>query len=57
MVLHTMACPSWWSPRVPRSEIIISSGIWQGTVSDASAFGSVAKPLVCISTMPRRPAM
>ena len=57
MVLHTIACPSWWSPSVPRSEIIISNGIWQGTVNEASTLVSVAKPLVCISTMPRSPAM
>ena len=43
------------SPSVPRSDTIISTGIWNGTASEAITFGSVAKPLVCISRMPRVP--
>ncbi len=55
MVRATMAWPMLNSPSVPRSETIISTGIWNGTGRDASTFGKVAKPLVCISTMPRMP--
>ena len=50
MVLHTMAWPRLNSPSVPRSDTKISAGIWLGTTSEASAFGMVAKPEVCIST-------
>jgi len=35
----------------------MTSGIWYGSASDASALASVAKPEVCISTQPRRPAI
>src|SRR6185312_4640691 len=55
MVLHTMACPRLNSPSVPRSETKISAGICDGTTSEASALGMVAKPDVCISTAPRKP--
>ena len=55
MVLHTMAWPRLNSPSVPRSDTKISAGIWHGTTSEASAFGMVAKPEVCISTAPRKP--
>ena len=55
IVRHTIACPMLNSPSVPRSEISITSGIWYGTASEASALGSVANPLVCISTTPRIP--
>ena len=57
MVRQTAACPMLNSPKVPRSEIINRQGIWKATGRLASTLGSVAKPLVCISTMPRIPAM
>src|SRR5665213_2602769 len=55
MVLHTMAWPRLNSPSVPRSDTKISAGICDGTTSEASAFGMVPKPEVCISTAPRKP--
>ena len=55
MVRATSDWPMLNSPSVPRSDTIISTGIWNGTDSDAIAFGSVAKPEVCISRMPRSP--
>ena len=55
MVLQTIACPRLNSPSVPRSETKMSAGICDGTTSEASAFGMVPKPLVCISTAPRMP--
>src|SRR6185437_3604406 len=55
MVLHTMAWPRLNSPSVPRSDTKMSAGICDGTTSEASAFGMVPKPEVCISTAPRSP--
>ena len=57
MVRQTIAWPGLNSPSVPRSLTSISTGIWLATTSEARTFGSVAKPDVCISTMPRMPAM
>ena len=56
MVRQTSAWPILNSPSVPRSETSMSSGIWNGTASEASTLASVAKPEVCISTMPRTSA-
>ena len=57
IVLATRAWPRLNSPSVPRSDTNSSAGICDGATSEASAFGSVAKPEVCISTAPRRPAI
>ncbi len=55
MVRHTSACPRLNSPSVPRSEMIIRTGIWNAAAKEANALGSVAKPLVCIRMTPRLP--
>src|SRR6185312_7672593 len=55
IVRQTIAWPRLNSPSVPRSETKISAGICDGHTSEATAFGMVAKPDVCISTAARRP--
>ena len=53
MVRFTIAWPRLNSSITPRSEIIISTRIWDATGSEASTFASVTKPEVRISKMPR----
>ena len=55
MVRATRCWPTLNSPMVPRSEITMTVGICEGTVSEASALAISAKPEVCIITTLFRP--